>query len=576
MKRWYDWRLRTKLLVCFSSILVLFLLVGLFVRRQNIVRAKNDAILDCSNSVERAFLKARFHYRAYYLSGNMPEYERSQLYLDSLLLSLDYLEKLAKELDTDDAEMARLTSSLLEMGRAYESKSHESFESKKQELQAQSALREHYLKFYAALRTNEYTSSAAIVRMIALGGKLGEYFDTRSTQALIEAQSTLVDMIKQNLFESEKTQMINALRTSVDATIQATAAKDEVGDTFIAMSNQLSKLIVAHDNRLEQLRDASYRYYMRIEISLFALAVLNTIVSLPLLTNFVVRMVKAATAKLQECADGRFVNDVPKNYQSFQDEFGAMARAIATMIDKTRETLNIIKQSADEVARASEQLNSNSQILSQGSNSQAANAEEVSSAMEEMSANIDSNAERAQSSQTLSRELGQRIEELSTESRASLESVETISSKILVISEIATQTNILALNAAVEAARAGDHGRGFSVVAAEVRKLAERSNDAANEIVHLAEQSREATQKSHERLDAVLPDMARTRAIMEEIAVASDEQRGGVNQITMALNALNEVIQNNASSSQEMSASATQLSEEAEKLRQAIEFFSLV
>ena len=279
---------------------------------------------------------------------------------------------------------------------------------------------------------------------------------------------------------------------------------------------------------------------------------------------------------MQECADGRFVNDVPKNYQSFQDEFGAMARAIATMIDKTRETLNIIKQSADEVARASEQLNSNSQILSQGSNSQAANAEEVSSAMEEMSANIDSNAERAQSSQTLSRELGQRIEELSTESRASLESVETISSKILVISEIATQTNILALNAAVEAARAGDHGRGFSVVAAEVRKLAERSNDAANEIVHLAEQSREATQKSHERLDAVLPDMARTRAIMEEIAVASDEQRGGVNQITMALNALNEVIQNNASSSQEMSASATQLSEEAEKLRQAIEFFSLV
>ncbi len=576
MKRWYDWRLRTKLLVCFTSILVLFLLVGLFVRQQNIVRAKNDAILDCSNSVERAFLKARFHYRAYYLSGNLPEYERSQLYLDSLLLSLDCLERLAKELDTDDAEMARLTSSLLEMGRAYESKSHESFESKKKELQAQSDLRAHYLTFYAALRTNEYTSSAAIVRMIALGGKLGEYFDTRSTQALIEAQSTLVDMIKQNLFESEKAQMINALRTAVDATIQATATKDEVGDTFIAMSNQLSKLIVAHDNRLEQLRDATLLLYSRIEIALFALAVLNTIVSLPLLTNFVVRMVKAATAKLQECADGRFVNDVPKNYQSFQDEFGAMARAIATMIDKTRETLNIIKQSADEVARASEQLNSNSQILSQGSNSQAANAEEVSSAMEEMSANIDSNAERALSSQTLSRELGQRIEELSTESRASLESVETISSKILVISEIATQTNILALNAAVEAARAGDHGRGFSVVAAEVRKLAERSNDAANEIVHLAEQSREATQKSHERLDAVLPDMARTRAIMEEIAVASDEQRGGVNQITMALNALNEVIQNNASSSQEMSASATQLSEEAEKLRQAIEFFSLV
>ena len=85
----------------------------------------------------------------------------------------------------------------------------------------------------------------------------------------------------------------------------------------------------------------------------------------------------------------------------------------------------------------------------------------------------------------------------------------------------------------------------------------------------------QATQKAHTTLDSVLPDMDRTRSIMEEIAIASEEQRSGVGQINMALMQLNEVIQHNASSSEEVAANATKLHDEAERLKETVRYFTI-
>lgn len=573
--RWYDWKLRTKLLVCFGSILLLFVVVGLLGYRQALHRNASNTVRKYSDGIERSYLKARFHYLYYYALGDTAGYATARKYLDTLIMEVNEMEQYQLQSPFGDADMVQLSLALVEKGRLYNEKGNEVYVLKKQELAARNSLLAQYQNFYNTLRNSESKDEVLVSRLILLCGQLGEYFNADDSKCLTTAQSTLEDILGRFSFDGTRAQALAQLRKTMRETLETKLAREELGATFIATSNDLAKTIEVHDAQLVTVTDGMMQEAILGLIITIILAFVISTASLILITNYIVRLVKSATARLIGCGEGNFINDIPKNIQTYGDEFGAMARSIASLVVRMQETLTVIRHGADEVALASEQLNANSQGLSQGANTQAANAEEVSSAMEEMAANIDSNADRAKSSQLLSQDLGNRLQELGGESRASLESVETISEKIRVISEIANQTNILALNAAVEAARAGEHGRGFSVVAAEVRKLAERSNEAANEIVTLSTQSMQATQKAHKTLDSVLPDMARTRSIMEEISVASEEQRSGVGQINMALTQLNEVIQHNASSSEEVAANATKLHDEAERLKNAVRYFTI-
>jgi methyl-accepting chemotaxis protein len=150
-----------------------------------------------------------------------------------------------------------------------------------------------------------------------------------------------------------------------------------------------------------------------------------------------------------------------------------------------------------------------------------------------------------------------------------------IAAKIGIIDDIAYQTNLLALNAAIEAARAGEHGKGFAVVAAEVRKLAERSQVAAQEIGQVAGSSVELAEKAGKLLDEMVPSIKKTSDLVQEITAASEEQSSGVGQINGAITQLNQVTQKNAAGSEELAATAEEMSSQAQQLQQTMSFFKV-
>ncbi|MDY4174923.1 MAG: methyl-accepting chemotaxis protein [Bacteroidales bacterium] len=260
---------------------------------------------------------------------------------------------------------------------------------------------------------------------------------------------------------------------------------------------------------------------------------------------------------------------------SQDDELGQLARALQTMADNLKKTVVTIEKNANELVASGKTLNTSSQKLSKGASEQAASAEEVSTAIEQMVANIDQNTENAVATEKLTSSTVENVNLSSQYSGEAAEAMKTIAEKITIISDIAFQTNILALNAAVEAVRAGEQGRGFAVVAAEVRKLAERSKQAANEIVALVGKGLKVTQMAGEKAKALVPDIEKTTVLIKEISAASIEQKTGAEQINMAMQNLNVITQENASSSDELTNSSVLLSTLAASLKESVGKFKL-
>ena len=284
------------------------------------------------------------------------------------------------------------------------------------------------------------------------------------------------------------------------------------------------------------------------------------------------RSLKCVVAALNLMAEGNLMVDIQIDSK---DETGQLLLAMKAMQMKISDVVSGVQEAAENVASGSEEIFAAAHQLSQGAIEQAASAEEISCSMGEMSSRIKQNAHNSAQTEKISFESAVVARDSGKAVCETVSAMKEIAVKISIIDEIARQTNLLALNAAIEAARAGEHGKEFAVVASEVRKLAERSQVAAGEISTLSSRSVQIAEKAGEMLDKMVPDIQKTSELIQEISASSKGQDVGAEQISKAIQQLDDIIQRNASASEEMASTTEELTAQAEQLKDAVGFFQI-
>lgn len=250
-------------------------------------------------------------------------------------------------------------------------------------------------------------------------------------------------------------------------------------------------------------------------------------------------------------------------------------KSIVKMISGIKTVVSEVQESTENVSAGSQELSASAESMAQGATEQSRAVEDLSRAISQMKDSIFETVENAKTTEKITSVAEQTTRKGSQAVQDNLSAMSEIADKISIVEEIARQTNLLALNAAIEAARAGEHGKGFAVVAAEVRKLAERSRIAATEISELSSSSLNIAEETEQNLSQLLPEIEKTASLISEITISCNKQDVNIREVLNSVTKLDSIVQQNASSSEEIAATSEELSAQAEQLHAAILFFKI-
>ncbi len=288
--------------------------------------------------------------------------------------------------------------------------------------------------------------------------------------------------------------------------------------------------------------------------------------------------------------DGFSGGDLTTNFQlQFEGDFQSIQSSIEQFRKKLDLLLRDITIAAEQVSMGSGQIASGAQALAQGATEQAASVQELAAAVTQVSEQIHTNEENSKSASERVNQASVALAHCNTQMQ-DLESVMgqineqsgKISNIIKTIEDIAFQTNILALNASVEAARAGTYGKGFAVVANEVGNLSTKSSEASKEITQLIEatistieKGLSATEQTAKSLLEVMQQAQGAVSLVDEIAVASQQQASAITQIDIGVSQISTVVQSNSATSEQSAAASEELSGQASVLHDLVNQFEL-
>ena len=273
----------------------------------------------------------------------------------------------------------------------------------------------------------------------------------------------------------------------------------------------------------------------------------------------------------------------------FKGDFIALGESMEEITHLLRESMQQISGSADQVSGGAEQVSSGAQVLAQGASEQAGSIEELAVSINEITDSVKENAENAHKSSLLADKVGTRLVKSNDQMEILLKSIREVQKNskeitgiVKEIEDIAFQTNILALNAAVEAARAGDAGKGFSVVAGEVRRLASKTTGASKLTAELIEKNTEAVQAGMEAVDSAAEALKisvegaqEVNRMVDKISAESTQQAIAVTQIRKSVELISEIVQRNSATTEESAAASEELSAQAQILKELVEQFEL-
>jgi methyl-accepting chemotaxis protein len=289
---------------------------------------------------------------------------------------------------------------------------------------------------------------------------------------------------------------------------------------------------------------------------------------------------------IEQMAGGDLTSSIHADYQGV---YAQCKDNINDAIAKISQFIVQIRETADFVNNSSQEMASGNNNLSQRVEQQAESLEETAMSMNKLSSAVKSNADNTQQAtkvvQTATK-MAEKGGDVVKSAIVAMQEINESSNKIAeiigVIDEIAFQTNLLALNASVEAARAGEQGRGFSVVATEVRNLAQRSANAAAQSSELIQNSvqkvRSGTAFVNETgvaLMEIVDSIIKVGDIVGDITASSHEQSAGIGQVNRNITQMDDITQQNAALAEQAAASSMAMSEQSAKMTQLLSFFNV-